>query len=81
MVGAKTSDDEDTIRSFLSNFEIQPLSEEISEETIHLRKAHRLKIPDAIVYATAKTEGCLLISRNTKDFNSDWPDLRVPYQV
>ena len=43
MVGAKTSDKEDTIRSFLSNFEIQPLSEEIAEETIHLRKAHRLK--------------------------------------
>ena len=40
LVGAKTSDDEDTIRSFLSNFEILPLSEEIAEETIQLRKAH-----------------------------------------
>ena len=70
LVGAQTSDEEDIIRSFLSSFQIQPLTEEIAEATINLRKEHRLKIPDAIVYATAQNEECLLISRNTKDFKT-----------
>ena len=81
LVGAKTSEEESIIRSFLSTFQIQPLSTEIAEEAVRLRKQHCLKIPDAIVYATAKTKGCLLVSRNTKDFKTEWPDIRVPYQI
>ena len=80
-VGAQTSDEEAIIRSFLSSFQIEPLTEEIAEATITLRKKHRLKTPDAIVYATAQNEECLLISRNTKDFKNEWPDIRVPYQI
>ena len=38
-----------------------------------------MKIPDAIVYATAKEENCILVTRNTKDLKEDWPDIRVPY--
>ena len=81
MVGAKTSEEEKTIRGFLASFEVVELSAEIAQETIALRKALRLKIPDAIVYATARAEGCLIVSRNTKDLKPEWPDVRVPYQI
>ncbi|MFP4541508.1 MAG: type II toxin-antitoxin system VapC family toxin [Opitutales bacterium] len=81
MVGAKNLDEEAAIRGFLASFEVLELSAEITQETISLRKSLRLKIPDAIVYATARSQGCLLVSRNTKDLNPEWPDLRVPYQI
>ena len=81
MVGAKDSAEEKAIRGFLASFDVVELSAEIAQETIALRKELRLKIPDAIVYATARAEGCLLVSRNTKDLKPEWPDVRVPYQI
>ena len=81
MVGAQSTEEEKTIRGFLASFEILDLSADISEETISIRKNLRLKVPDAIVYATARNQGCNLVTRNTKDFDPGWPDIRVPYQV
>jgi predicted nucleic acid-binding protein len=81
MVGAKDSAEEKAIREFLASFDMIALSAEIAQETIALRKDLRLRIPDAIVYASARTEGCLLVSRNTKDLKPEWPDVRVPYQI
>ncbi len=78
LVGAKAGEDK-AIRGFLATFQIIELSAEIAKEAIAIRKELRLKIPDAIVYATARSQGCLLVSRNTKEFKSEWPDIRVPY--
>jgi predicted nucleic acid-binding protein len=61
-------DDEDIVREFLDNFTIVNLNEEICEIAISLRKKHKIKIPDAIIWATAKYNNSLLITRNTKDF-------------
>ncbi len=81
MVGAENCGEESLLESFLATFEIIGVTTEIAKESIFLRRQFRLKIPDAIVYATAKVQGCLLVSRNTKDFQSDWPDVRVPYRL
>lgn len=81
MVGSKNTEEEATIRGFLASFELLELSAEIAKEAISIRKQLRLKIPDAIVYATAQTQGCILVSRNTKEFKPDWPDIRIPYQT
>lgn len=81
MVGAKSANEENAIRSFLATFEILELSAEIAQEAVSIRKQLRLKIPDAIVYATARTQGCLLVSRNTKELKQDWPDVRTPYKI
>jgi predicted nucleic acid-binding protein len=45
-----------------------PLSDAIAEETIGLRKKHKIKLPDAIIYATALVEGLPLLTNNTDDF-------------
>jgi len=71
--------EEASIRGFLSSFEVLELSAEIAQEAITIRQEWRLKTPDAIVYATARTQGCLLVSRNTGDLKSDRPDIRIPY--
>ncbi|MEY5013535.1 MAG: hypothetical protein RLY69_1250 [Verrucomicrobiota bacterium] len=81
MVGAKNTSEENAIRGFLGTFEILELSAEIAKEAISIRKQYRLKIPDAIVYASARTQGCMLVSRNTKDLKQEWPDVRIPYHL
>ncbi|TVP77599.1 MAG: type II toxin-antitoxin system VapC family toxin [Puniceicoccaceae bacterium] len=81
MVGATRPAEAEVIRSFLGSFESIELSSAIARETIALRQAHRLKVPDAIVYATARTQACLLVTRNTKDLKTEWADIRVPYQI
>jgi predicted nucleic acid-binding protein len=79
LVGVE-GDEEAAVRSFLSTFEVRELSKDIAEVAVQIRKETRMKVPDAVVYATAKVESCLIISRNTKDFREEWPDVRVPYQ-
>jgi predicted nucleic acid-binding protein len=81
MVGAENTAEESAIRGFLATFEVLELSAEIAQEAISIRKELRLKIPDAIVYATARTQGCILVSRNTKELKEDWPDIRIPYRI
>ena len=81
MVGAKNAAEESAIRGFLATFEVLELSAEIAQEAISIRKELRLKIPDAIVYATARTQGCILVSCNSKELKQDWPDIRIPYRI
>ena len=81
LVGAKNPAEENAIRGFLGTFEILELSAEIANQTIEIRKKYRLKIPDAIVYATARTQGCILVSRNSKELKREWPDIRIPYPL
>lgn len=81
LVGATRPGEAEAIRGFLRSFELVALSSEIARETITLRQAHRLKIPDAVVYATARTQACLLVTRNTKDMRKEWVDVRVPYHI
>jgi predicted nucleic acid-binding protein len=73
--------EEAIIRAFLSTFQLKGLTEDIADSAIRIRKAHKLKVPDAIVYATAREEGCIIVTRNTKDLKPDWPDVRVPYRL
>jgi len=81
MVGSKGADEENTIRGFLASFEVLELSAEVANEAISIREELRLKIPDAIVYASARTQGCILVSRNDKELKPEWPDIRIPYQL
>lgn len=81
LVGSKSEDETRMLKAFLKNFTIRELSNDIANISIQLRQDFRIKVPDAIVYATARNEGCILVSRNTKDFSKDNPDVRVPYVI
>lgn len=81
LVGAENDDEDQLLRQFFMGFKVKELNGEISDLAVMLRKKYRLKIPDAIVYATARNEGCLLVTRNTKDFKPEWPDVREPYRL
>jgi len=80
LVGAEGDDSE--LRDFLeTHFEIVPLDLAVAESAVQLRRAYRLRLPDAIIWATAHVNDAVLITRNTKDFNVDWDGVRVPYTV
>ncbi|MEM6264058.1 MAG: PIN domain-containing protein [Bacteroidota bacterium] len=44
-------------------------SESIVAQTISLRKHHKIKLPDAIIAATALVHNLTLITSNTADFH------------
>lgn len=79
IVGAADPDEEAVIRGFLSAFEILPIDARVAEEAVLLRRTLRLKLPDAIVLATAHVHGRALATRNTKDFLDGEAGVRVPY--
>ena len=81
LVGVKPQD-EQAVRAFLGTFKIVEVSPAVSEEAVRIRKTvSKMKLPDAIIYATAKTEGCDLITRNTNDFDPTAPDVVAPYTI
>jgi predicted nucleic acid-binding protein len=80
LVGEKENDKQ--LRDFLENqFEIADIDVNISELAVQLRRKYRLRLPDAIIWATAKAFGAVLVTRNTKDFDTKWDGIRVPYEV
>ena len=80
MVGA-TPETEAIMRNFLNGFVNLPIEDKVSNLAVVLRKKHRIKLPDAIVWATAQADKRILVTRNTKDFAHDEPGLRIPYQI
>ena len=40
-----------------------------------------MKLPDAIIWASAQANGLLFVTRNTKDFPANDPGMRMPYRV
>jgi predicted nucleic acid-binding protein len=80
MVGASTDLVEPT-RRFLEGFQVIALDDEIANRAVTLRRAHRIKLPDAVIWATAQTTGRILVTRNTKDFPTDDPGIREPYAL
>lgn len=80
MVGSSTTT-EGIIRGFLAGFTSLPINENVATLAVKLRKSYRIKLPDAIIWATAQANGRILVTRNTKDFGSDEPGVRIPYEL
>ena len=55
-------------KKFVSFSKIHQITPEIERETIALRKSTKIKLPDAIIAATAIVNGFTLISANVNDF-------------
>ena len=68
-------------RAFLDGFKTVELHADIAERAVAFRRTRKIKLPDAIIWASATVEARLLVTRNTKDFPSDSPGIRVPYVV
>jgi hypothetical protein len=80
MAGAPTGQESAT-RRFLDGFAVVPLDRPVADETVAVGQGFRLKLPDAIVFASARATGRLLVTRDTRDFPGDDPGVRFPYGV
>ena len=69
LLGRKDLSSQETgfIRDLLQDCEIFPLTDAIKNETIKLKQHYSMKLPDAIIAATAKIHNMLLITAD-KDF-------------
>lgn len=81
LVGCRDPEEESAIRRFLSGFELAPIDLEVSDQAVVLRRERRMRLPDALIWASAQQQHALLITRNTKDFPAESPGVRVPYQL
>jgi predicted nucleic acid-binding protein len=56
------------LESFIQLSSIEYIDEAVADKTIELRRMKRIKLPDAIIAATALVKNCILLSHNTTDF-------------
>jgi predicted nucleic acid-binding protein len=80
LAGAKP-DVTNATRAFLESFELIAIDQAVAERAVSLRQHHHIRLPDAIIWASAETGGMLLVTRNTRDFPSDMPGVRIPYAL
>ncbi len=62
--------EEETVRRLLEAFEEIPVDRSVAERAGRLRRTTGLRTPDALVAATALERQLVLVTRNTRDFQS-----------
>ena len=78
LIGAPPESEEAT-RAFVDGFDCIQIDGIVAEQAVAIRRRHRIKLPDAIIWATAQTQSLILVTRNRRDFPPDEPWVRIPY--
>lgn len=83
ILGYRFNDQEEEkfIRELLSLFKIIYISKQLADTVVQIRKDIRIKLPDAIIAATAISEKAYLITRNTMDFKNTEALLVNPFSA
>ena len=61
--------DQQKMELLVADCAVLPLNSLVAQHTIAIRKKHKIKLPDAIIAATALANNCVLVSCNISDFN------------
>lgn len=70
---------ESAIIAVLNDFGLLPLTSEIAHAAAVVRREHRLKLPDAVIVATARVHDRVLLTRDRKDLAG--LDVFTPYEA
>ncbi len=70
--------EETYIRAFLTDVFLVDLNPKVREASIQLRKEHKLKLPDAIIAATAQVYDCMLLTNDKKLLSLAIPAQALP---
>jgi predicted nucleic acid-binding protein len=68
VLGHHTADE--TWRDFIDQATIIMPDDDIIEQTINIRIKNKIKLPDALISATALVNDLVLLTRNTEDFKN-----------
>lgn len=63
-------EEKELIEQLLAQFVIIQLGMEIAKEVISIKQKKKIKLPDAIIFATAKKNDCDLMTYNVDDFKN-----------
>ena len=69
------------VQQLIAPFEVVEIDARIASAAADIRHRAHMKLMDAYVLATAQVNGAILITRNTKDFPTNMPGIRVPYRI
>ena len=61
----------EVVQAWLESFSRLPLDDAFARETVLLRRQHGLKVPDAIILATARCAQRILATRNSRNLPFD----------
>jgi len=65
-----TEKDIEVLKGFINDAQVIELEQPIKLKTADIRKQHKIKLPDAIIAATALIYELTLVTRNTDDFKN-----------
>lgn len=68
------------VEAFLAQFELLPIDHHLALEASRVREAHAMRLPDAVIQATANLSGRVLVTRDTRDF-APGEMVLVPYTL
>jgi predicted nucleic acid-binding protein len=64
----KVQEDQSITEDFINSSTVLFMDEEIVDKTILIRRTKKIKLPDAIIAATAIVKDLILVTNNIKDF-------------
>jgi predicted nucleic acid-binding protein len=65
----------------LARFVVLPLDDAAANHAVLIRRERRLKLPDAIILATAVSRNMTLVTRDEKAFGKHNANVRIPYRI
>jgi predicted nucleic acid-binding protein len=63
-----SSEEEQIVRAFLQELRLIEISSPVMELSVEIRRTKKMKLPDAIIAASAIHHDLILVTRNIKDF-------------
>jgi predicted nucleic acid-binding protein len=80
LVGCR-GDEVEAVQAWLESFPRLPIDDAVARESVRLRQRHGLKVPDAIILATAICSDLPLATRNSRDFPLRLGGVLHPYSL
>jgi predicted nucleic acid-binding protein len=80
LVGCEAHEGE-RVRAWLQTFRQLGLEQAVAAEAVACRRELRMRLPDAVILATARCHGLRLATRNTRDFPERLGNVLVPYRL
>lgn len=74
-------DEEQVVRAFLQEFRLVEICSPVMELSVEIRRMRKMKLPDAIIAASAIQNDLILVTRNIKDFKGTAVKALDPFLV
>lgn len=69
------------VEAFLNSFNVLNFDTTMAGEIANIRNTMKIKLPDAIILATARCNNAILITRDTKNFSKNDTNIIIPYKL